>query len=252
MVRSKVHYLLRVALSVSLLIIFSNQYPLHANELTAKFQVRSLEKSLNTTKIQTLIDFFPKKDRMELANRYEIFLNSFPNASWNIKEAQLLEDGRYLLEVLIIGDKIVKGEKYSMAANQILIVKVIGSKIIETELFSEETIIQSSKSPLSVNVNVPRSVLTGTTYDFDVILNKPLGNTMLIGGLIPITKKQIKNQLSPSIELEPLGGGGLFKSVQAPLQPGEQNWAAILAHPDGLISITKLVKIIADKSEISK
>ena len=73
---------------------------------------------------------------------------------------------------------------------------------------------------------------------------------MIIGGLIPITKEQIKSQVSPPIELAPLGGGGLFKSVKAPLKPGVQNWAALIAHPKGLISITKMVRVVELESEI--
>ena len=41
-----------------------------------------------------------------------------------------------------------------------------------------------------------------------------------------------------------------FKSVKAPLKPGIQNWAALLVHPDGVISITKMVKVVSIESEI--
>ena len=49
---------------------------------------------------------------------------------------------------------------------------------------------------------------------------------LLAGGLIALTPEQVLGQESPDIQLQPLGGGGLFKSVQAPFKPGIQTWAA--------------------------
>ena len=77
-----------------------------------------------------------------------------------------------------------------------------------------------------------------------------IGNSILLGGLIPISEKEIRNRLSPPIELSPLGGGGLFKSVKATLTPGIQHWAAVIAHPEGLISITTMVRVVSKQSDI--
>ena len=248
--RPKVHYLLRVALSSSILLSFTTQSQLHANDLANDTLSESIANSLNQKNIQSLINHLPDKEKINLENRYKIFIDEFPDANWVIKKGKPLNDGRDSLEIFITGAKKFKREKYIIQANQRLGIKTLGEKVIDQELISEETIIQTSQSPLSININVPNFVLTGTTYDFDIILNKPLGDAMLIGGLIPITDKQIRNQSSPPIELAPLGGGGLFKSVKAPLSPGIQNWAAVVAHPEGLISITKMVRVVADESDI--
>ncbi len=244
------HYLLRVALSASLLLIISSQPPLHAEYLATQSITKDLERALNKKDISTFKAIAPQEDVLDLASRYKILLGIFPNANWEIKEVNHLKNGREVLKVSLTGDKIIKGEKYTLEAIQLIRVKTLGNKIIEKEVLDEQAIIQNSSSPLSISINVPSAVLTGTTYDFDIILNKPLGETMIVGGLIPITTEQIKRQISPPIELAPLGGGGLFKSVKAPLQPGVQNWAALIAHPKGLISITKMVRIVELESEI--
>jgi hypothetical protein len=57
-------------------------------------------------------------------------------------------------------------------------------------------------------------------------------------------------QESPDIQLQPLGGGGLFKSVQAPFKPGIQTWAALLVHPEGVVSVSKQVRVVDDKSQL--
>ncbi len=118
------------------------------------------------------------------------------------------------------------------------------------ELISEHSILKTIQSPLSITISIPDFVLTGTRYDFDVILDNPLEGAIIAGGLIQITPEQIDKQISPEIELSPLGGGGLFKTVQAPLKPGKQAWAAMIAHPKGLISITKMVHIVSNPSEL--
>ncbi len=243
-------YLLRVALKAILLLIISAQHPLQAEYLGSQSIAKELEQALNKKDISALKNILPEEERLSLTSRYQKFLRAFPNAHWKIIQAQTLKDGRKALEVSITGNKVVKGEKYAIKAIQLLGIKTLAHRVIEKEVLNEESIIQNGNTPLSISINVPKAVLTGTTYDFDIILNKPLGETMLIGGLTPITKEQIQNQLSPPIELVPLGGGGLFKSVKAPLKPGIQNWAAVIAHPKGVIAITKMVRIVENETDI--
>ena len=59
-----------------------------------------------------------------------------------------------------------------------------------------------------------------------------------------LNEDQVAAQRRPNIALEPLGGGGLFKSVQAPQRPGSQTWALILVHPEGLVTATKRVRVV--------
>ena len=67
-----------------------------------------------------------------------------------------------------------------------------------------------------------------------------------------LTPAQVEQQISPNLSLEPLGGGGLFKMVQAPQRPGVQNWAAMLVHPDGVVTITKRVRVVSDRRELAR
>jgi len=53
-----------------------------------------------------------------------------------------------------------------------------------------------------------------------------------------------------SLPLEPMGGGGLFKRLQAPQRPGVQNWSAMLVHPDGVITATNLKRVVNASGEL--
>jgi hypothetical protein len=68
---------------------------------------------------------------------------------------------------------------------------------------------------------------------------------------VALTPQQVAALESPDLQLGALGGGGLFKTVQAPLNPGSQTWAVLLVHPDGIVSTTKRVRVVADKSQLS-
>ena len=60
----------------------------------------------------------------------------------------------------------------------------------------------------------------------------------------------MEGRYGPSLRLEPMGGGGLFKTVQAPQTPGSQFWAAMLVHPDGVVTMSKRVRVVSSKQEL--
>jgi hypothetical protein len=92
-------------------------------------------------------------------------------------------------------------------------------------------------------------VLTGSRYDIDLIVDEPLGQSIVAGGVIELTDQQLATLSRPNLQLAPLGGGGLFKSVQAPQRPGSQTWALMLVHPDGIVTATKRVQIVSNLND---
>ena len=94
-------------------------------------------------------------------------------------------------------------------------------------------------------MGIPDVVLTGSRYDIDLIEDEPLGQATLAGGVIELSDQQLATLSRPNLQLAPLGGGGLFKSVQAPQRPGSQTWALMLVHPDGIVTATKRVQIVS-------
>jgi hypothetical protein len=101
-----------------------------------------------------------------------------------------------------------------------------------------------------VTLQIPDVVLTGQRYDVDVLLDEPLEGAIVAGGIVELTPEQALTLESPSLPLGALGGGGLFRTVQAPLTPGSQTWAVLLVHPQGLLSVSKRVRVVADKAQL--
>ena len=105
------------------------------------------------------------------------------------------------------------------------------------------TTIRSDNNQIDINISIPDKVLTGSNYDIDIIVNNPLEETIIAGGIKEYKEGKLLNQ---SIPLEPLATGGIFKVSRAPLAPGIQTWTGIIAHPSGLVSFTKTVNIVDD------
>jgi hypothetical protein len=142
------------------------------------------------------------------------------------------------------------GTTYRLEAEQQLALQSDGTRINGQTVLRERSLLRSGDKPLPVSLLIPDAVLTGQRYDVDVIFDDPLDGALSAGGIAAITPQQQATMASPSMELGALGGGGLFKIVQAPLSPGSQTWAVLLVHPDGIVSATKRVRVVADRKSL--
>jgi len=187
-----------------------------------------------------------------LERRYTRFTEEFPEARWSVRPADSLQDGRPTFEVTVTGVGEADGLRYRLEASQRLALSIQGGRILEQQLMEEQSLLRSGDQPLPVSLEIPDAVLTGSRYDVDVIFDQPLGPAIVAGGLIPLTPQEVENQTRPNLRLEPMGGGGLFKTVQAPQTPGSQFWAAMLVHPDGVVTVTKRVRVVGSEQELDQ
>ena len=63
------------------------------------------------------------------------------------------------------------------------------------------------------------------------------------GGMIILKNNEILNLSNDLFGIRPNQSGGLFKYIQAPLEPGSQIISAIITHPKGIYSFTKKIKV---------
>ncbi len=242
--------LLKISLSAGLLCSIPTCNAVSSEHISPKSLSVRLEEKLNAKRNSDLSGLISNQEISYLENRYQEFINDFPNAKWRVSPRGALKDGRESLGIHVKGNKKIAGQNFSLESKQLLAVRVRGGKIIDQELISGFSLLHSNKGNLAINISAPDTVLTGTRYDFDIIVEEPLGEAIIAGGLAPVTQEQVRNNMSPNLDLAPIGGGGLFKRLQAPLKPCTQSWAAILAHPDGIIAITKSIRVVESKDEL--
>ena len=118
-----------------------------------------------------------------------------------------------------------------------------GQKLVRQEILSEQSQLTSGENPPLVEVVAPDTVTVGQKYNFDLIVDEPLEDRVLLGA---VQEEKTAGNLylnSTSLELEPLPAGGIYKVATAPETP-ESNWlSAILVRGDGMTMITHRVNI---------
>jgi hypothetical protein len=122
-------------------------------------------------------------------------------------------------------------------------------KLVRQDMLSEQTKLTSGDHPPDVKVSAPETVQVGQKYNFDVIVNEPLDNKVLLGAVTE-DKTASSLYLNPTaLELEPLPAGGIYKVATAPLLP-DSNWlSAILVRGDGITMVTQRVNVEEKNSD---
>ncbi|WP_421656402.1 nuclear transport factor 2 family protein [Leptothermofonsia sp. ETS-13] len=120
-------------------------------------------------------------------------------------------------------------------------------KIVQQEILAEKTALTSGSNPPNVILNLPEQVKVGQSFNFDAIVQEPLGNDLLLGAALeePIKPDGFVNPTTAELEL--LNAGGIFKVGRAPLN-GESRWiSAVLVRHDGMTLITRRLKVTGGK-----
>ena len=215
-------------------------------------QLKALETALNGTgELRGVMEDGPGLDVTLVELRRRSLLRQFPDARWQLSPGKPLRDGRSTVQLQVTGSRQDGQTRYRLDAQQQLVLGSSGGRINGQTVILEQTLLRSGEADLPVSLLIPDAVLTGQRYDVDVLFDEPLEGAIAAGGLVALTGQQVNALESPELQLGALGGGGLFKSVQAPFTPGSQTWAILLVHPKGIVSATKRVLVVADKAQLN-
>ncbi len=122
--------------------------------------------------------------------------------------------------------------------------RINAAKIVQQDILSERTQLTSGAKPPQLDIKMPQQVKVGQTYNFDAIVQEPLGEDYLLGSALeePV---QADKYLSPTnVNLELLTAGGLFKLGRAPATPGSQWVSAVIMRGDGMTMITQRLQVV--------
>ncbi len=118
-------------------------------------------------------------------------------------------------------------------------------QLVNQEILAEQSKLTSGDNPPQVKVVAPETVNTGERYNFDLIVDEPLGDKVLLGA-IKEEKTASNLYLNPTaLELEPLPAGGIYKTATAALLP-DSNWvSAIVVRGDGITMVSHRIEVKA-------
>lgn len=227
---------------------------LSAAPLRAAPSLEALQEALNSTSrtgLEVVLEAGPGLDPDEVRRRRLLLREQFPDAHWSVRPGPRLKDGRSTTYITVEGSTRGGVQPFHFQAEQQLVLGASGDRFNSQELLRESTVLRTGEHALPVSLLIPDAVLTGERYDLDVVFDQPLDGAVVAGALQPVTPAELLRLESPDLQLEALGGGGLFKSVQAPYQPGWQAWSVLLVHPDGIVVASKQVRVVATPAELS-
>ncbi|MBO6959524.1 MAG: hypothetical protein JJ847_01320 [Prochlorococcus marinus CUG1438] len=203
--------------------------------------IRNLENSLNARDLEFIRKNFRNDESQNILKEFSKIINNFPDSKWKIKKLKPTIPNKTILQIKVSGEKIVNGEKHKLESNFDYLFSTVNGKIDEGIIKNLFTTIRNDEKKIDISFSIPDKVLTGSKYDIDVILNKPLEDVIIAGAIKP---HQVNSFFEQEILLEPLASGGIFKMTRAPSKPGIQVWSGIIAHPEGIITFTKSIDIV--------
>ena len=203
--------------------------------------IRNLENSLNKRDLEFIRKNFRNDENQNIPKQFSKILNDFPDSKWKIKKLKSNIPNKEILKIEVSGKKIVNGEIHILESDFDYIFSILNGKIYEGTIKNLFTTIRNDNNKIDISFKIPDKVLTGSKYDIDIILNKPLEEVIIAGSIKP---HQVDSFFEQEILLEPLTSGGIFKMTRAPSKSGIQIWSGIIAHPNGMISFTKSIDIV--------
>ena len=229
-------------LGLFLYLIFYLIFPQLAITKNTKIDIRkNLENALNSENLNLIKDNFKEKESLKIQDKFSDMIKDFPNSKWQIKELSEIDSNKKIFEITVNGKKIIDKETYFLKSNFKYLFSTLNNKINNGTIKDLLTTIRNDQNKLDVTFRIPEKVLTGSKYDIDIILNEPLGDVIIAGG---IKSHQDETSLKQDININPLASGGIFKTTRSQLKPTTQIWSGIIAHPKGIVSFTKSIEIV--------
>lgn len=122
--------------------------------------------------------------------------------------------------------------------------RIENQKIVQQEILGERTQQMSGANPPKIDVQLPEQVRPGQSFNFDVIVKEPLGESLLLGAALEDTIKPDLYAKPSEFKLDLLPAGGIFKMGKAPTKPQNHWISAVLVRKDGMTMVTQRLQIV--------
>ena len=201
---------------------------------------KDLENAFNFKHLKHIENYFKEREIYIISKKFKKLTNEFTDLKWSIKEIDT-NSGKNVFKIKVFGEKKVNGETYLLKSQFNYLFSMTDNIINEGRIKNLLTTIRNDQNKIDITFKIPNKVLSGTKYDIDIILNEPLGETIVAGG---IKSHQNESFIKEDLLIEPLASGGIFKTTRAPSKETTQLWSGLIVHPDGMVSFTKSVDIV--------
>ncbi|MDJ0703832.1 MAG: nuclear transport factor 2 family protein [Leptolyngbyaceae cyanobacterium MO_188.B28] len=221
------------------------------NEVVAALE--QIETAANDQDLSTVMEFYSPDftntdgfDRKGLEDALEQLWEQYSNLnyrievqSWEAKgDGVIIETLTYVNGVQARADRALNLDSVMRSRQHFE-----NGQIISQEILSERNQLTSGDNPPTVTVLLPEQIATGETYNFDAIVEEPLGEQILLGAALEegVTDEDFYRPRPPNFQV--LSAGGLFKLGDAYNKPDNRWVSAVLIRSDGLVVVTRRLRI---------
>jgi ketosteroid isomerase-like protein len=183
-----------------------------------------------------------------LQQTLQSFWERYDNLTYATQVNDWQRDGNAIVATTtttITGTELKDGSSVNLTATITSQQRFEDLKIVEQKILDEQSQLTQGPNPPTVDVILPEQVATGQEYEFDVIVQEPLGDRLLLGAAMeePVQPGAYMDPADTNLEL--LSSGGLFKIGTAPPTP-ETRWvSAILIRDDGITTVARRLQVVA-------
>ncbi|MEH2217280.1 MAG: nuclear transport factor 2 family protein [Nostoc sp.] len=171
----------------------------------------------------------------------------YPKLQYSTKLLSSKSEGNGIIaetETKITGLPSSNGNKLSLNATIKSRQRIEGGKIVRQDVLTERTLLTSGSKPPQIDIKLPEQVRVGQKYNFDAIVQEPLGDDFLLGTALEESIQPDKFLNPTPVDLELLTSGGLFKTAQAPSTPGSQWVSAVILRGNGMTMVTQRLQVV--------
>ncbi|MBD2310672.1 nuclear transport factor 2 family protein [Desertifilum sp. FACHB-1129] len=146
-------------------------------------------------------------------------------------------------ETLVSGEQDVKGQTQQFKSTIRSRQRVENGRIVRQDILSERTEVTAGDNPPTVRMNLPEQVRIGQRYSLDAIVQEPLGNDLLLGGVSEMPARANNYLTTLPANLDLLSAGGIYKQAVAPARPEERWISVVLIRGGGMTMITQRLRV---------
>ncbi len=215
----------------------------------------SIDSAANHQDIQGIIQFyspnFTNSDGLNRPNLQQALTQlwqGYPQLKYTTAITSWQTDGQGITAETVTninGNKTVDSKNFRLESTIRSRQRIENQQIVHQDILAERTQLTAGEKPPTVDFRLPDQVKPGQTYEFDAIVQEPLGNDLLIGTTLeePIN---LSTYLKPtSFDLQTLPAGGIFKVGHAPNQANNQWLSAIIVRNGGMIAVTQRLRVVS-------
>ncbi len=215
--------------------------------------LEAIEQAANAQNLAGVMAFYSDSfqntdgfDRSQYATTLEQLWEAYTTLSYDVELQSWTTNGTALVaETLttIEGTQVRAGRELALSAQIRSLQRFENGQIISQEILAETSRLVSGPNPPTVSIQLPEQVAPGARFDFDAIVQEPLGDRLLLGRALDegVTAEDF---LKPRpIRLDELLAGGLFKIGQAPATPDHRWISSVIVREDGLVIDTQRLRV---------